>query len=184
MNCVLTPETLSHAQAVLDFCIEHDILVSFSPQAVQNWPRYDLLVSDAYRQFLAHVIECKRHGAPILGSLAYFNTLIQLEPYSCYPLLVPRVMPNGDLVYPCRPIEQANNGHGGRPCNLLEVKSWNHAIRIAAREYASPPQTCASCFQQCFAEPSLLQSQPWSLLHEWLAYAPSRRGAVWTHAPG
>jgi MoaA/NifB/PqqE/SkfB family radical SAM enzyme len=183
VNCVLTPHTVTSAQAILDFCVEHNILVSFSPQAVNNWPHYDLLVSNDYRVFVQHLIDRKQAGAPILGSLAYLRTLLDFQPYACYPLLVPRVMPNGDLVYPCRPIEQGHVERGGRPCNLLEVDSWNAALKIALDEYGQPPQTCTSCFQQCFAETSLLQAKPLSLLRE-LTFPASRRGSVWTHAPG
>jgi hypothetical protein len=180
---VVTPQTLAQARTVLDFCEEQRILISFSPQAVNNWPHYDLLTAPEYRAFVQHLIKRKRAGAPILGSLAYFNVLNDFTPYACYPLLVPRVMPNGDLVYPCRPIELSGTTRGGRPCNLLDVKSWSAAIRLALQEFGEPPQTCTSCFQQCFAEPSLLQAHPLSLLRE-LRYAPSRRGAVWKHAPG
>lgn len=183
VNCVLTPHTVSSAQAILDFCLQHNILVSFSPQAVNNWPHYDLLVSNDYRAFIQHLIERKQAGAPILGSLAYLRTLLDFQPYACYPLLVPRVMPNGDLVYPCRPIELGHVERGGRPCNLLNVESWDAALNIALNEYGQPPQTCTSCFQQCFAEASLLQAQPLSLLRE-LTFSASRRGSVWTHAPG
>jgi hypothetical protein len=66
---------------------------------------------------------------------------------------------------------------------LLDVKSWREALRLALQEFGEPPQTCTSCFQQCFAEPSLLQARPLSLLGE-LRCAPSRQGAVWKHAPG
>ena len=184
VNCVLTPVTLPGAQAVLDFCGEHDLYVSFSPQAVGNWPHYDLLVSREYRAFLEKLIELKRRGAPILGSLDYLRTLLQFSPYSCYPTLAPRVMPNGDLLYPCRPIEKAGGSHGGRPCNLLEVASWDHALALAVEEYGVPPRVCTSCFQQCFAEPSLMQARPQSLLHEWLRYQTSRRGGLVTYAPG
>jgi MoaA/NifB/PqqE/SkfB family radical SAM enzyme len=183
VNCVLTPQTLSGAPEVLEFCVRHHILISFSPQAVNNWPHYDLLVSPAYRDFIRQLIERKQHGAPILGSVDYLHTLLDFAPYACYPLLVPRIMPNGDLVYPCRPIERGQVAQGGRPCNLLDVQSWDEALQLALRAYDSPPETCASCFQQCFAEPSLLQTNPLSLLRE-LLYAPSRRGSVWTHAPG
>jgi MoaA/NifB/PqqE/SkfB family radical SAM enzyme len=184
VNCVLTPETLPGAEQVLDFCIEHDLFVSFSPQAVHNWPRYDLLVSDAYKRFLAQLIALKRRGAPILGSMAYLRTLHDMVPYACYPTLVPRVMPNGDLLYPCRPIEKEKGSHGGRPCNLLQVTSWAQALEIAVNEYGPPPRICTSCFQECFAEPSLMQARPLSLLRELALYAPSRRGTIWTHAPG
>lgn len=184
INCVLTPETTSSVQSVLDLCVEHRTLISFSPQAVHNWPRYDLLVSDAYKALLAQLIALKRRGAPILGSVAYLRTLHDMVPYTCYPTLAPRVMPSGDLVYPCRPIENEGDSHGGRPCNLLEVTSWEQAIELAANAYGPPPRICTSCFQQCFAEPSLMQTRPLSLLRELIGYAPSRQGGVWTHAPG
>ncbi|MDY7075814.1 MAG: radical SAM protein [Chloroflexota bacterium] len=184
INCVLTPETLLGAQQVLDFCVAHGLYVSFSPQAIDNWPRYDLLVSDDYKTLLAQLIVLKRRGAPILGSMAYLRTLLDFRPYSCYPTLVPRIMPNGDLLYPCRPIEKRNGSHGGRVSNLLEIESWDQALEIGAAEYGPPPRTCTSCFQQCFAEPSLMQARPLSLLHELLFYPASRRGGLTRYAPG
>jgi MoaA/NifB/PqqE/SkfB family radical SAM enzyme len=183
-NCVLAPETLPGAGQVLDFCTEHGLLFSLSPQAVNNWPHYELLVSDEYRAFLQGLVTLKRRGAPILGSAAYLRTLIDLRPFSCYPALVPRIMPNGELVYPCWPIEKAGTSHGGRPCNLLAVGSWTEVARIAAQEYGSPPRVCTSCFQQCFAEPSLMQAKPLSLLYESLRHRASRRGGLAGYAPG
>ncbi len=184
VNCVLSPDTLASARQLLDFCTEHELLVSFSPQAVNNWPRYDLLVSAEYRDLLEELLLRKRRGAPILGSSLYLKTLLSLSPYSCYPTLVPRVMPNGDLVYPCRPIEREGNSRGGRPCNLLQVESWELALQAAVDEYDSPPRVCSSCFQQCFAEPSLMQSRPLAYLGEWLRYSASRRARLPSYAPG
>jgi hypothetical protein len=184
INCVLAPETLPGAQQVLDFATRHRLLVSFSPQSVDNWPRYELLFSAEYEAILQRIAAEKRRGAPILGSAAYLLRLADLRPFSCYPLLVPRVMPNGDLVYPCRPIEKAGTGHGGRPCNLLEVESWAEALQIAAREYGQPPRVCSSCFQQCYMEPSLMQAKPHSLLGELLRYRASRSGGLAGYAPG
>jgi MoaA/NifB/PqqE/SkfB family radical SAM enzyme len=184
LNCVLSPETLSGARAVIEFCQEQNIFVSFSPQAVQNWPSYDLLVSAKYKALLSELIVRKQQGAPILGSLAYLRTLLDMRPYPCYPTLVPRIMPNGELTYPCRPVEKDGNGHGGRPCNLLDVENWQEAVRLAVDEYGPPPMLCSSCFQQCFAEPSLMQARPQELLLEWLRFAPSRNASLPTHAPG
>lgn len=184
VNCVLTPETLSGVEQVLDFCAEHDLLLSLSPQAVNNWPRYELLVSDQYRALLHRLVSLKRRGAPILGSAAYLRTLLDLRPFSCYPTLVPRIMPNGEWVYPCWPIEKAGTSHGGRPCNLLAVGSWAEAVSIAVQEYGPSPRVCSSCFQQCFAEPSLMQARPLSLLYESLRHRASRRGGLAGYAPG
>ena len=189
VNTVLTPETLPGAQALLDFCAglggsTPPLLISFSPQAVNNWPHYELTVSPAYRAFIENLIRLKRKGAPILGSEAYLTTLLNLTPYDCYPALAPRIYPNGDLAYPCRPYEKADNGQGGRPVNLLEVASWREAWDIADKAYGQPPRACHSCFQQCYAEPSLMASRPLALLNEWLRYPASRVGNLGTYAPG
>jgi MoaA/NifB/PqqE/SkfB family radical SAM enzyme len=184
VNGVLTPETLPGAQKVLDFCVEQKVLASFSPQAVCNWPRYELLVSEPYAAFLAQLVAVKQRGGPILGSLAYLRTLQTLRPFACYPTLTPRILPGGELAYPCRPIEKAGGTHGGRPCNVLEVESLERAFEIAVSQYGPPPRVCTSCFQQCFADPSLLQTQPLTLLGEWLFYAASRQGGLASYAPG
>jgi MoaA/NifB/PqqE/SkfB family radical SAM enzyme len=184
VNCVLTPETLPGARDVLLFCAENDLLVSFSPQAVNNWPRYDLLVSDEYTAFVHELIEQKRRGAPILGSKRYLHTVKHFRPYSCYPALVPRVMPNGDLAYPCRPIEKEQGSLGGRPCNLLDVNSWEQAFQSAVAAYGTPPRMCNCCFLQCYAEPSLMQAHPLSLLWEVLRHGSSRRGGLASFVPG
>ncbi|MBN2502173.1 MAG: radical SAM protein [Anaerolineales bacterium] len=184
VNCVVTPGTLAEAAGVLDFCLQHNILVSFSPQAVNNWPHYDLLVDDAYKAFLARLIDLKKSGAPILGSMAYLQTLLEFKPYSCHPTLVPRIASNGDLLYPCRPIEREGTRLGGRPCNLLEVTDWDEAIRIADQEYGPPPRLCTSCFQQCYAEASLMQEAPLQYLAELIRYPTSRKAGLITYAPG
>lgn len=184
VNCVLSPETMPGVPAILAFCKQHQILVSFSPQAVMNWPAYELWVSDKYKAVVRGLIEEKKRGGPILGSLAYLRTMLGFQPYACYPSLAPRILPNGDLSYPCRPIEKDNHGHGGLPCNLLEVKDWHQAISMAVEAYGQPPLLCASCYQQCFAEPSLMQAHPLNWLAECLRFPASRKANLSTFAPG
>jgi len=184
VNAVLTPETLPGAEALLEFCVQNKLLVSFSPQALNNWPRYELTVSLDYRAFIQKLLQLKRRGAPILGSEAYLKTLLDLTPYDCYPALAPRIQPDGELAYPCRPLEKAANGQGGRPVNLLDVQTWDEAWAIAYRAYGQPPRNCQSCFQQCYAEPSLMASRPLDYLIEWLRYPASRAGNLTTYVPG
>jgi MoaA/NifB/PqqE/SkfB family radical SAM enzyme len=183
VHCVLMPETLAQAQAVLDFCIAHGILFSCSPQSVNNWPRYELLVSAQYHAFMARLITLKQRGAPILGSLPYLRLMMDSQPYPCYPLLAPRVLPDGRLAYPCRPIERSGNAHGG-PVSLLDAGDWQEAIRRSVELYGTPPLTCGSCYQMCYVEPSLMQARPLGWLREIFAFPWSRRAGIATFAPG
>jgi len=170
LNAVITPETLPSMDKLLAFCTENRVQISFSPQAVNNLPRYDLVTSKEYRDFIEKIIEIKRHGAPIIGSYTYFNTLLDQTPYECYPTLVPRILPDGWLAYPCRPMEKAGGEQGGRAVNLLSVDTWDKAWAIAKKRYGEA--------QQCYAEPSLMQVHPVEHLKETISgkhlttYAP------------
>jgi MoaA/NifB/PqqE/SkfB family radical SAM enzyme len=173
LNSVITPESLETANGqrstledLIQFCKTHNAQVSFSPQSTNNWPRYELITSPTYQAFLSELATRKKQGDPILGSDLYLQTLRENRPYDCYPSLAPRITPNGDLTYPCRPIEKAGGEQGGRPVNLLDVADWKSAIKIASEAYGDPPTMCVSCFQQCYAEPSLMQARPLAFLRE------------------
>jgi MoaA/NifB/PqqE/SkfB family radical SAM enzyme len=178
LNAVVTPETLPSMDKLITFCVDNEAQISFSPQSVNNLPCYELVTLPAYRAFIEKIIELKKQGAPILGSTSYFKTLLNQIPYECYPTLVPRILPDGWLTYPCRPMEKAGGEQGGRAVNLLSVNTWDEAWRIAKQKYGNPPTSCVSCFQQCYAEPSLMQAHPFEYLKEKIrgndltAYAP------------
>jgi MoaA/NifB/PqqE/SkfB family radical SAM enzyme len=178
LNAVITPNTLAGMDELLAFCSEYNALLSFSPQSVNNMPSYELITSPEYRAFIEKVIRLKKQGAPILGSFSYFKTLLDQTPYECYPTLVPRILPDGWLAYPCRPMEKAGGEQGGRAVNLLQVETWEEAWKIAREHYGDAPTSCVSCFQQCYAEPSLMQAHPFEYLNEKIrgmdpgAYAP------------
>ena len=177
----VTPETLAQVERV-DWCVCAR-RSSRSPQSVNNYA-LRLLVSEDYRRFVERMIDRKRQGAPILGSMAYLRMLWNFDPYACYPMLAPRVMPDGGLAYPCRPIEREGDAHGGRDVNLLEIGDWNRAVQRAMNIYGAPPSTCGSCYQQCYVEPSLMQARPWALLAELLRYKAPRQGSIAIYAPG
>ena len=179
LNAVITPETLPSMDKLLAFCTESHVHISFSPQAVNNLPRYDLVTSKDYRDFIERVIELKKQGTPIVGSNSYFKSLLDQTPYECYPTLVPRILPDGWLAYPCRPMEKAGGEQGGRAVNLLSVDSWDEAWKIAKHKYGEAPTSCVSCFQQCYAEPSLMQAHPFEHLAEKL-----HGNELTTYAPG
>jgi hypothetical protein len=75
-------------------------------------------------------------------------------------------------------MEKAGKEQGGLAVNLLDVNSWDEAWKIAQEKYGEAPTSCVSCFQQCYAEPSLMQARPLEYLREKLhgvdlsTYAP------------
>jgi MoaA/NifB/PqqE/SkfB family radical SAM enzyme len=166
INAVITPETLPGMDKLLAFCTENKVHISLSPQSVNNMPRYELVTSPEYRAFIEKVIQLKKQGAPIFGSFSYFNILLDQTPYECYPTLIPRILPDGWLTYPCRPMEKAGGEQGGRAVNLLNVGTWDEAWKTATKLYGDVPTSCVSCFQQCYAEPSLMQARPLEYLLE------------------
>lgn len=178
LNAVITPETLPGTDQLLAFCVENNARISFSPQSVNNLPRYELVISPEYRAFIDKILELKKQGAPVFGSYSYFKLLRDQTPYECYPTLVPRILPDGWLAYPCRPMEKVGDEQGGRAVNLRDVQTWGEAWRMATQAYGAAPTSCVSCFQQCYVEPSLMQAHPFAYLAERLrgddpsAYAP------------
>lgn len=183
INTVLTPSNLASAWDILEFCQEHRLLVSFSPQALHNWPAYELLVSEEFETLIGKLIAAKKNGAPILGSLAYLETLSDFLTYKCYPTTAPRVMPDGELIYPCRPVEKEKDSFGGS-INLKNVDSWKEAVATLEAQFGAPPISCTSCYQQCYIEPSLMQAQPLAYVSELIKYPPARKGSLATHTPG
>ena len=180
LNAVITPETLPHMESLIEFCSEHKIFLSFSPQAVNNWTRYELLVSPDYRAFTEKLLTLKKQGAPILGSTTYLKMLFEQTPYICYPTIIPRITPDGWLIYPCLPMEKDGGEVGGRPVNLLNISSWQEAWDAAKARYGEAPSSCTSCFQQCYAEPSLMQAHPL----EWVVESVRSGIDLGTYAPG
>jgi MoaA/NifB/PqqE/SkfB family radical SAM enzyme len=184
INCVLNEQNLTQIPALLDFCTQVGALFSLSPQSVNNWPQYELIASNKYNDMIQNLITAKTQGAPILGSLRYLTTIRDLKPFICYPTLVPRFYPEGAMAYPCRPIEKENNGHGSQITNIADAQSWRDTIKSALNVHGQPPHICSSCFQQCYAEPSLMQRAPLHLLMELLRFPASRAGKLADYSPG
>jgi hypothetical protein len=76
---------------------------------------------------------------------------------------------------------EKNGGEGGgRAVNLRDVTHWDEAWAAAGERYGEAPSSCSSCFQQCYAEPSLMGARPLTWMWERI-----RTGVdLGTYAPG
>lgn len=174
INCVVLPHTVSMVREVIRFCIEHNLSFSLNPQGVNDQPHSDLAKMPEYRALIEDVQSMKRAGHNVLGSAIYLATMLDFREFQCYPTVNVRIMQNGDFVYPCRPIADRHDGTGGVACNLLSIDNFQDALALAVERFGPPPKGCRSCFQQCFAEPSLFIEKPLSMLSELRSYMSAR----------
>ena len=170
INCVVMPGTIDMARQVLDFCQKLGIGFSMSPQGINDQPHEALRSDPAYLELIRDVIRLKDEGGSIVGSRVYLEHMLEFDEFQCYPTVNVRVLQNGDLVYPCRPIADQKDGRGGVAINLLEVSEFSEAFERSVERFGEPPLGCRSCFQQCFAEPSLLIARPERAFGEFLRY--------------
>jgi len=105
VNCVVQPGHVADAVEVLNFALDLGIGFTVVPKNVG--PRVDaaLLRDPAYPAFVARVLEEKRNGAPITGSLRMNQRLLSAAPFDCRNTLKPHVDHDGKLAWPCKASE-------------------------------------------------------------------------------
>jgi MoaA/NifB/PqqE/SkfB family radical SAM enzyme len=159
VHSVILPGSIPTAEEVLRFCLERDIWICLSPlQKGYRVPR-SLESSREYARFIDEVIALKKDGKKISGSLAFYENIRDLRPFRCLPLVIPRILPDGRILYPCRP-----KGRVG--ASILSFGSWEGAAADAARRFGPPPDCRDSCRIRCYIEPSLIMKQPFRLARE------------------
>lgn len=159
VHAVILPGRIHAARRILDYCTDRGIYICLSPMHENYAVSIPPAARDEYDALLQTIIRRKRAGASISGSLAFYENARTLEPYVCLPMLIPRILPRGELLYPCRPRGQIVG-------SILELGSWAAAVRAARKRFGPPKRCLASCRIRCYIEPSLLMSRPTRLLRE------------------
>ena len=161
VHCVIDPDDLRAAAGVLKYCVERRIRICLSPVHRNYRVEFQGEALREYRAFIDEVISMKRKGAPVSGSYAFYQNVKSLNRYECLPMLIPRILPTGDLLYPCRP-----RGHIAG--NILGLGSWEATVQDAVDRYGRVDRCSDSCRIRCYIEPSLLMRKPLSLMREFL----------------
>jgi MoaA/NifB/PqqE/SkfB family radical SAM enzyme len=164
VHCVIMPGAIGEAGRLLQFCLDKEIKICLSPQVVNYAPHPALLQNVEYEELIRKIIDLKKITNLISGSLLFYKSIHRFEPFECYPFLVPRIFPRGELLYPCRPL-------GEQRCrvNLLEAGTWERAANLAAESFGSLNSCQRSCRIRCYIEPSLLTRNPWAIIPEFIA---------------
>jgi hypothetical protein len=115
--------------------------------------------SPRYRALLGRIIELKRRGAPIMGTLPYLEGIRELGRFRCVPRLLLRVKPDGHLLYPCNKLEREAG-------SLIELGSAAAAEQHAIAQHGEPECVAARCHDSCYMDLSLCAARPSLLLQE------------------
>ncbi len=160
INCVVIPETVRYVKEVMNFCFEHNMRFAIVPAELEGGEINDrLLDNKEYQGLIRDIIKAKKEGKPIFGSKKYLETILNFNPFECYPTLTPHIYPNGDLFYPCEPIQKVCG-------NILEAGSYKTALIRGIEKFGSLPFCKNKCYKACYIEPSIFIKNPSLLIEE------------------
>jgi hypothetical protein len=159
VSSVTTPDNLPDVAEVHRFAREHGFRHSVSPQLVGVHPHPALRESAAYRALMDGLVQEKRAGGAVEGTVAYLEHLRDLAPFGCRPSTVLALSPAGEVFYPCLELGQVAG-------NLLDEPDLD-AIRAAGRERFGPEPRCdPRCQSPCALGFALALSRPATMLDE------------------
>ncbi len=101
-NSVVTPETVTDARQVLDWCNDLGIFFAAVPANYKEGPNPDLVNMPEYCSFVDTVLSRKRQGHKIIGSMELLDKFLNAKPYTCMTTIKPHIGPHGSLPWPCR----------------------------------------------------------------------------------
>ena len=161
VNSVIMPENIDDLPDVLEFCRAKGIAFSAGPALDRTRPVPGLAGNPRYRKLLERILQAKRDGAKIAATVDYLKAVRHFRPFQCHPLLVWRVYPDGELVYPCSRLNRTIGSlvHGEDPISLLK--------QAAGGEWFDP-RCGENCPLSCYMDASYAVSQPLVSLREGL----------------
>lgn len=160
INCVLSPDTFGGVHELLRFAAETGTRLSVLPQlGEQERPQSffrDPDILSTYHRTMDAIISSKPSTNVVFDTIPFLRHNRELTSERCYPQLMPRVYPDGCLLYPCSITCRA-------ALSVTEMGSWRKLCSVLE----SVPTDCpAPCLNPCYLQTSLLIQHPHVLLQE------------------
>ena len=147
VNTVIQPALVAEARAVLDLCSE--LGIGFCPVPKNLGPRVDprVLADPDYPALVETILERKRAGHSVTGSLEMNRRLLTAAKLRCKNTLKPHVDHDGRLAWPCK-------ASVNQPPLMLNVLDFDHvdALYAAAVKLRDPTGFHGSGPEQCGAD--------------------------------
>jgi hypothetical protein len=145
---------------LLRFALDTNVRFTLSPRLDEKGQPsgffHDPAVFEQYQECIDSVLSYKRSTDGVLDIVPFLQHLRELEAGPCYPLLTPRVYPDGSLRFPCSIVCRS-------ALSVPGMGSWKNIMRALEPVSGSCP---APCLLPCYLETSLLVDNPRELLQE------------------
>lgn len=162
INCVILKETIPHVKDLINFCFKNNIRFAVVPAELDSGKvNQDLKDSEEYKSLIKYLLELKKRNKLIFGTNNWLNTILDFKRFDCYPTLTPHVYPNGDLFYPCQPLNKIAT-------NLLETGSYRKALEMGIDKYGVLPMCKDRCHKACYVDPPNFIRNPFLVIKEFL----------------
>jgi len=153
---VLLDGELAEAERALDWCFERGMMVSVSPHVDGLTVHEGLRRDPSYRKVTDRLVQLRRRGGPLLGSVAYHEGIRDLSPFDCVPMANLTVSPLGELFWPCGEIQH-------RGPSFVEGRPYREMVDEARRRFGPMPRCRDRCHFSCRLPLSTVIHGPWRL---------------------
>ena len=150
INSTITSENSSEAGMIVDLAEQLNVHVSF--QIAYNYSAAEKMSPSAVtlKETIMKLLEMKKHGAPIVDSREYFESILSSwyngVGWKCKPWLTINIDPQGRAVLPCYVLNEYTGSEKVWETDLR--KTWNS---MDWKVY----ENCNRCALSCYLEPSL-----------------------------
>jgi len=159
LSCVAAPDNLDAVERVLDFAVKNRLGFHISPeiQGIKVNPK--LKNNERYLKLMDRVIAGKKENKGILGVTKYLTGIRKFEEFSCHPLLMPTIRPDGKMYYPCLESKNAE-------MELLNAESYRKVLLQTIKEKGKIKDCKECCHIFCHMAISLFQRSPIAAIGE------------------
>jgi MoaA/NifB/PqqE/SkfB family radical SAM enzyme len=163
INSVIFPETIDDAWDVFEFCVQNNFFYTPMPYIVGKYPCPGLVDNPRWQKFIDEIVRAKKKGARVYGNMEALRVIRDFKRFECYPSTHPIVYPDGEIHYPCSPLNTVAG-------NLLEIGDYYKAMALGAEKHGPVPYCDARCHVGCYTEGSTAITHPKEYVTEIFQY--------------
>ncbi|MBF0546539.1 MAG: radical SAM protein [Candidatus Riflebacteria bacterium] len=161
INSVILPENIKDVSKVLEFCGKNNIAFSAGPALLKTKLHPSLKGNTDYHNLIDQILEAKKKGKRVAATIDYLKGLKREAKFDCQPVLVWRIYPNGDIVFPCSRLNKTigNALEWPDPIDAFRKHCDGNFFQLDCKE---------SCPLSCYMDVSFMIKRPLSLIREGL----------------